>query len=137
MIEQSKNEVLQIKIEADVILARVKAKAIAEAIGFGYMDQTRIATVVSELARNALEHAGGGQITIKQIDNLKKQGLEIRVEDHGPGIENLELALEGGHSTKGGLGFGLSGSRKLMDAFQVRTETGKGTVVTGTKWLPR
>ncbi len=137
MSVQIRNEVLQIKIEADIIVARVKVKAIAEALGFGYMDQTRIATAVSELARNALEHAGGGQITIAPVNNEEKQGLEITVEDHGPGIENLELALKGGHSTKGGLGFGLSGSRKLMDVFQVKTEAGKGTVVTGTKWLPK
>jgi serine/threonine-protein kinase RsbT len=129
--------VLQIRIEADIINARVKVKAIAEAMGFGYMDQTRIATAVSELARNALEHAGGGQITVSPVNTVENQGLEITVEDHGPGIENLELALKGGYSTKGELGFGLSGSRKLMDVFQVKTEMGKGTVVTGTKWLPK
>ncbi len=134
---QDKNEVLEIKMEADIINARVKVKALAEAIGFGYMDQTRIATAVSELVRNALEHGGGGQITIKQLNKHDKHGLEITVEDHGPGIKNLELALKGGYSTKGGLGCGLSGARKLMDFFTVETVVGRGTVVTAKKWLPK
>ena len=128
---------LDIKVEADIISARVKVKALAEAIGFDYMDQTRIATAVSELARNALEHAGGGEISMAAIHASERQGLEIIVTDHGPGIENLELALKGGYSTKGGLGFGLSGSKKLMDVFHVKTESGKGTVVSATKWLPK
>ena len=137
MVLEIKNEMFDIKVEADIINARIKVKALAEAIGFGYMDQTRIATAVSELTRNALEHAGGGQISITPIKDLEKQGLEITVIDHGLGIKNLELALKGGYSTKGGLGFGLSGSKKLMDAFAVKTELGKGTVVTAKKWLPK
>lgn len=137
MTLQTKNDVLEIKVEGDIINARIRAKALAEAIGFDYIDQTRIATAVSELARNALEHADGGEISITSVDALEKQGLEITVIDHGPGIKNLELALKGGHSTSGGLGFGLSGSRKLMDFFHVETEVGKGTVVTAIKWLPK
>jgi serine/threonine-protein kinase RsbT len=133
----AENEVFMIKVEADIINARVKVKALAESIGFGYMDQTRIATAVSELTRNALEHGGGGQITITSTKNQHNQGLEITVEDHGPGIQNLELALKGGHSTKGGLGFGLSGSKRLMDTFLIKTEVGKGTMVTAKKWLPK
>jgi serine/threonine-protein kinase RsbT len=132
-----KSEVFKINVEADIINARVKVKALAEALGFDYIDQTRIATAVSELARNALEHAGGGELSVSPIATFKKRGLELTVTDHGPGIANLELALRGGFSTKRGLGFGLSGSKKLMDVFHVETEPGKGTVVTAKKWLPK
>jgi len=128
-------EVVDVRSEADIVNARVRAKAIAEALGFSYTDQTRIATAVSELARNAFQFAGGGKVTIKPADGKARKGIEIIVEDHGPGIENLELALKGGYSTAGGLGLGLSGSKKLMDEFDIKTEIGKGTVVTIRKWL--
>ncbi|MFB3889672.1 MAG: anti-sigma regulatory factor [Candidatus Bathyarchaeia archaeon] len=134
---ETKIERIEIKNEADIINARVRTKILAESLGFNYMDQTRIATAVSELARNALEHAGGGQLTIEEVNLQRKRGLQITAEDHGPGIENLDLALKGGYSTKGGLGLGLSGSKRLMDAFQVKTEVGRGTVVTAKKWLSR
>lgn len=128
-------EVVEVKCEADIVSARVKAKATAETLGFNYMDQTRIATAVSELARNAFQFAGGGKVTIKPTEGQGRKGIEIVVEDHGPGIKNLELALKGGYSTTGGLGLGLSGSKKLMDEFDVKTRIGEGTVVTIRKWL--
>lgn len=134
-MEQQLIETIEIKNEADIIKARVRAKAVAEALGFNYMDQTRIATAVSELARNAYQHAGEGIMTMKPMNRQGRKGIEIIVEDHGPGIENLELALKGGHSTAGGLGMGLSGSKRLMDEFDIRTKSGEGTSVTVRKWL--
>jgi len=128
-------ETLEIKNEADIIRARVRAKTIAEALGFNYMDQTRIATAVSELTRNAYQYAGEGKMTINPLNKQGRRGIEIIVEDHGPGIENIELVLKGGHSTGGGLGMGLSGSKKLMDEFDVRTRSDEGTTVTVRKWL--
>lgn len=128
-------EVVEVRNEVDIVSARVRARAMAEALGFGYMDQTRIATAVSELARNAFQFAGGGKVTIKPVNSQGREGIEIVVEDHGPGIENLELALKGGYSTVGGLGFGLSGARKLMDEFDIKTKLGEGTTVTIRKWL--
>lgn len=132
---QKSVELVKIKSEVDIVSARVKAKAFAEALGFNYMDQTRIATAVSELSRNALQYAGGGKVRIKLIDHQGQKGIEIVVDDQGPGIENLELALKGGHSTGGGLGLGLSGSKKLMDEFDIKTKMGEGTTVTIRKWL--
>lgn len=132
---QKSIEVVEVRSESDIVSARVSAKAMAEILGFGYMDQTRIATAVSELARNAFHFAGEGKVTIQPADREGRKGIEIVVEDHGPGIENLELALKGGYSTSGGLGFGLSGSEKLMDEFDVKTKIGKGTTVTIRKWL--
>jgi serine/threonine-protein kinase RsbT len=134
-LEQELIEILEIKSEADMIKARVRAKAIAEALGFNYMDQTRIATAVSELTRNAYQYAGKGKMTIKPLNKQGRKGMEIAVEDHGPGIEDLDRALEGGHSTGGGLGMGLSGSKRLMDEFDVKTKRNEGTSVTVRKWL--
>jgi serine/threonine-protein kinase RsbT len=126
---------IEILCEADIVVARVRAKALAETMGFGYMDQTRIATAVSELARNAFQFAGKGKVTITSVERGEKRGMEIVVEDHGPGIKDLELVMTGGHSTSGGLGMGLSGSKKLMDEFAVKTGIGEGTTVTIRKWL--
>ena len=134
-MEQKLTEIVEIKNEADIIRARVRAKAVAEALGFNYMDQTRIATAVSELARNAYHYAGEGIMTMKPMNRQGRKGIEIIVEDHGPGIENLELALKGGHSTAGGLGMGLSGSKRLMDEFDIRTKSSEGTSITVRKWL--
>jgi serine/threonine-protein kinase RsbT len=106
-LEQELLEILEIKSEEDIIKARVRAKAIAEALGFNYMDQTRIATAVSELTRNAYQYAGKGKITIKPLNKQGRKGMEMVVEDHGSGIENLDRALKGGCSTGGGLGMGL------------------------------
>lgn len=128
-------EVVDVSSEPDIVSARVRAKAMAEALGFSYMDQTRIATAVSELARNGFQFAGGCKATIKPVNQQGRKGIEIIVEDHGPGIENLDLALKGGYSTAGGLGLGLSGSKKLMDEFDIKTGAGEGTVVTIRKWL--
>jgi serine/threonine-protein kinase RsbT len=128
-------EETRVSAEHDIVTARVRAKALAEALGFGYMDQTRIATAVSELARNALQFGGGGRVKLCQAAVEGKRGIEIVVEDKGPGIQNLELAIKGGHSTGGGLGLGLSGSRRLMDEFNIETAPNKGTTVTVRKWL--
>jgi len=134
-LEQELIEILEIKSEADIIEARVRAKAIAEALGFNYMDQTRIATAVSELARNAYQYAGKGKMTIKPLNKQGRKGMEMVVEDHGPGIENLDRAMKGGYSTGGGLGMGLSGSKKLMDEFDIKTKSNEGTSITVRKWL--
>jgi serine/threonine-protein kinase RsbT len=132
---QSPIEVVEIADEAGIVNARVRAKVLAEALGFNHMDQTRIATSVSELARNALQFAGGGRATMTPVNKQGRNGIEIIIEDKGPGIEKLELALKGGHSTGGGLGLGLSGSKKLMDEFDIKTKVGEGTAVTVRKWL--
>lgn len=134
-LAQTSVEIVDVTTEADIIRARLKAKVIAEALGFDYMDQTRISTAVSELARNAFQYAGGGRITIKTATNQARKGIEIIAEDHGHGIENLELALKGGYSTGTGLGMGLSGTKRLMDEFDIQTTIGKGTVITIKKWL--
>ena len=125
----------EVVTEADIVTSRVEARALAEAIGFDYIDQTRIATAVSELTRNALQYAGRGKVTMSPMLKDGRRGIEIVVEDHGPGIKDLELVMKGGHSTSRGLGMGLLGSKRLMDEFYVNSKVGKGTIVTVRKWL--
>jgi serine/threonine-protein kinase RsbT len=126
-------DTLPVKNEYDIIKVRGFGRNIAARLGFGVVNQCRITTAISELARNAVVHGGGGFVTIKTIENDRK-GIEIICRDEGPGIENLELALQGGYSTVGGLGIGLSGARRLMDEFEIDSIRGKGTTVIVRKW---
>jgi PAS domain S-box-containing protein len=128
-------DLVEIKSEMDVTKARVRARVLAEALGFNYMEQERIASAVLELVRNAFEYAGGGIVKMQPVEREGRGGIEIIVEDHGPGIKNLELALKPGHSTSGRLGEGLSTCRRLMDEFDIKTQVGEGTLVTIRKWL--
>lgn len=127
-------DTLAVGNEHDIISVRSFGRNVAAKLGFGVVDQCRITTAISELARNAVIHGGGGSVTIKTIQNEKK-GIEIICRDEGPGIKNLDLALHGGYSTVGGLGIGLSGAKRLMDEFQITSIAGKGTTVTVRKWL--
>jgi serine/threonine-protein kinase RsbT len=98
------------------------------------VDQTRIITAASELARNTLQHGGGGMVTISIVENGTRRGLRLNFKDQGPGIPDLELAMKDGYSTGGGLGLGLSGSKRLVNEFAIQTKVGEGTEVTITKW---
>jgi serine/threonine-protein kinase RsbT len=129
-----KNEVLAIKVKSDIINARVKAQALAEAVGFGYRPQTEIATAVSELARNTLEYAGGGQITVSIAKSHRKKGLQIVAEAEEPDIANLEEAFEKDKNSKKGLGVGLGTVKRLVDEFTIEKEIGKGNKIIVKKW---
>src|SRR4030066_909771 len=111
-------DTLSVRNEMDIISVRGFGRNVAAQLGFGVVDQCRITTAISELARNIVVHGGGGSVTIKTIQNDKK-GIEIICKDKGPGIRDMELALKGGFSTVGGLGIGLSGAKRLMDEFQI------------------
>jgi len=130
-------ELLRMKLgeEGDIIIARIRAGDIAKNLGFNYMDKTRIATAVSEIARNAIQHGGGGEMVVNKLD--ASRGIEIQVSDRGPGIPDINRALAGGYATGAGLGLGLSGSKKLMDEFEIISEAGKGTKVIMRKLLKR
>ncbi|KCZ73159.1 anti-sigma regulatory factor (Ser/Thr protein kinase) [Candidatus Methanoperedens nitroreducens] len=127
-------DTLSIRDDNDIISVRRFGRNIAARLGFGVVDQCRITTAISELARNTVVHGGGGIVTIRTVENDKK-GIEIICRDEGPGIENLELALQGGYSTVGGFGIGLLGTKRLMDEFQITSGAGKGTTVIIRKWL--
>ncbi|MFA4835250.1 MAG: anti-sigma regulatory factor [Dehalococcoidia bacterium] len=122
-----------IKDEYDIVNARSTGKQMASEIGMGVVDQSRIATAVSELARNIIVYAGKGVISFQHV-NGARDGLEIMAVDSGPGIADIELAMSDGYSSGGGLGIGLPGTRRLMDEFTINSELGRGTVITIRKW---
>ncbi len=120
--------------DEDVILARQRIRALAQDVGFGALDQTRIVTAASELARNVVVHGGQGSVRAERL--APRPGVRLAFADQGPGIADPERALEGGNSTIGSMGLGLSGARRLMDEFALDTAPGRGTTVTVVKWLP-
>ncbi len=124
---------VEIREDSDIIKARARARGAAATLGFGVVDQTRIATSVSEITRNALVHGGGGKMTIRTLN--QKEGLEIVIVDQGPGIPNINQAMRNGFSTIGGLGLGLGGAKRLMDELHVESSN-LGTKVKMRKLLP-
>jgi serine/threonine-protein kinase RsbT len=133
----SAEEHLPIRGEGDIIAARQRAREIAKQLGFGAVDQSRIATAVSELTRNVVRYAtaGQGDVLIRTHARTERgTGLEIVVSDEGPGIEDVELAMREGFTSGPGMGMGLPGARRLMDEMEIESALGQGTVVTIRKW---
>jgi serine/threonine-protein kinase RsbT len=123
--------------EDGIVAARQQAREAARALGFGMVDQSRIATAVSELTRNVVRYATGGrgEVRIREIPPAERTtGIEICVSDEGPGIANVEKAMRDGYSSGTGLGMGLPGTRRLMDDMAIDSEFGRGTTVTIRKW---
>ena len=125
---------IQIEREIDIIAARQAGRQLAGQLGFSSTDQTLIATAISEVARNILIYAQKGEIVLGQINDGPRTGIQVVANDQGPGIENTELAMRDGYSTKNSLGLGLPGARRLMDDFALASELGHGTRVTMKKW---
>ncbi|WP_026695029.1 anti-sigma regulatory factor [Peribacillus kribbensis] len=121
--------------EWDIVAARQAGREAAKKMNFGTVDQARITTAISELARNIFLYAMPGNIIVEEIHENNKYGLKITAADQGPGIENIKLALEDGYTTSGGLGAGVPGVKRLMDEFSIDSEVGRGTVVVAVKWL--
>ncbi len=129
-----KREVLPLKTSNDVVLARQKVRQWAVELRFSLVDQTKLVTAASELARNALDHGKGGSMTIEVVNVAAKSGLRLIFEDQGPGIPDIELALKDGFTSGSGMGLGLGGSKRLVNEFSIETEVGKGTKVTVARW---
>jgi serine/threonine-protein kinase RsbT len=125
---------IAIQYDSDVVLARNEVRQLAASLGFRMIDQTRLATVTSELARNLVKYAGRGRVIAQPIESLRGKGLRLIFEDAGPGIADITAAMRDGFSTGGGLGKGLPGSRRLVDDFEIRSARGTGTCVTVVKW---
>jgi serine/threonine-protein kinase RsbT len=125
---------LELKATEDIVRVRQLARAWAVSIGFSLVDQTKIVTATSELARNTIEHGRGGSVRLRSLVNGLRKGLRLDFIDTGPGIPNIELALRDGYTTGGGLGLGLSGSRRLVNEFEIESQVGKGTRVSVTRW---
>jgi serine/threonine-protein kinase RsbT len=126
---------IRIKKLDDIVAARRRGREIAAQLGFSNCDLTLIATAISEIARNAVEYASGGDIVLTSIKEGNKRGLKIVVSDEGPGIADVPTVMRDGYSSGAGLGIGLPGARRLVDDFEINSEIGKGTVVTMKKWV--
>lgn len=129
-----KNEVREIRVEQDVVAFRQTTRLWAADMGFTSIDQTKFVTATSELARNTLIHGRGGTARLERVVEGGRVGLRAVFEDRGPGISDVDLAMRDGYSSGSGLGLGLGGSRRLVDAFELETKPGEGTRVTVTKW---
>lgn len=125
---------ININNEFDIVLARQKGREVSKELQFGGVDQARITTAISELARNIYLYAGSGQITINVLEETGRRGIQITATDEGPGINDIRMVLQDGFSTSGGLGAGLPGVKRLMDSFDIDSMPGSGTRITITKW---
>ncbi|TKC13512.1 anti-sigma regulatory factor [Robertmurraya kyonggiensis] len=126
---------VNIQTEWDIVAARQLGRNVAKELGFGVVDQARITTAISELARNIFIYAHKGRVCIEKMNDKGHAGLRIIAVDSGPGINDIRLAMEDGYSTSGGLGAGLPGVKRLMDEFQIVSSQGKGTEITAVKWI--
>jgi serine/threonine-protein kinase RsbT len=123
--------------EADIVRARQKGRALAVTLGFSASEATLIATVISELARNIVLYAGQGEVIVKRLERGARTGVSVVARDEGPGIPDIDHAMQAGYSTSRGPGLGLPAVRHLMDEFEIVSEVGKGTCVTVRKWTRR
>jgi serine/threonine-protein kinase RsbT len=128
---------ISVATDGDMVPARAEGRALAEHLGFSRTDATLIATAISEVGRNILVHAGRGEIVLSELRDDGRAGLEVVARDSGPGISDVDAALRDGYASRGGLGLGLPGARRLMDEFAIESRVGEGTVVTMKKWRSR
>ena len=124
-----------ISSDFDIVKARQTGRELAATLGFPPTDLALIATAISELARNIVRYADRGEIIVSLVEKGEKRGIVVVARDEGPGIPNIELALQDGFSTSGSLGLGLPGCRRLMDEFDINSRNGMGTIITVKKWL--
>ena len=127
-------ERIEVRTDQDVVRVRQLVRTVAVAVKLSLVDQTKLVTAASELARNTLVYGGGGTVEVSRVDNGRRPGIRIVFADQGPGIADLDLAFTDGYTTGGGLGLGLSGARRLVDEFDITTAVGEGTSITVTKW---
>jgi serine/threonine-protein kinase RsbT len=125
---------LRVDNSEDVVRVRQEVRKRAAEIGLSLVDQTKIITAASELARNMLDYGGGGIVTLEIVQHVARRGLRLAFIDEGPGIADIERALENGVTTGGGLGLGLGGAKRLSNEFEIESAPGKGTKVVITRW---
>jgi serine/threonine-protein kinase RsbT len=130
-------ETIRVRIshDADTVTARQQGRALAARLGLAATDQALVATAISELARNIVEYAKDGEIVLECAERNGKSGIVVIARDEGPGISDIELAMQDGYTTGNGLGLGLPGVRRLMDDFEIISQVGSGTTVTAKKWV--
>jgi serine/threonine-protein kinase RsbT len=133
-IRVASTESMEIRTSDDVVLVRQAVRKQSIALGLGLVDQTKVVTASSELARNTLDYGGGGTAHIERVENGTRSGLRLTFEDQGPGIPDLELALTDGYTTGNGMGLGLSGAKRLSHEFELWSKPGEGTRVSILRW---
>ena len=127
-------ETMPLRSSDDVVRVRQAVRARAVAAGFSLVDQTKIVTAASEIARNTVDYGGGGVLRIEVLREGRRQGVRLTFTDQGPGIADIDLAMRDGYTTGNGLGLGLSGARRLSNEFAITSAPGQGTVVTLARW---
>ncbi len=125
---------ISVRTDADIVTARQKGRVLAEPLGFSSSDLALIATAISEVARNIVVYAGCGEIILDVVSDSDREGIVIVARDDGPGIPDIEKAMQDGYSTSNSLGLGLPGARRMMDEFEIVSSVGKGTTITMKKW---
>jgi serine/threonine-protein kinase RsbT len=130
----TKSETLSVRTAAEVVSVRHAVRKYAVEIGFSLVEQTKVVTAASELARNMVDYGGGGEMTMELLDDGIRKGLRLRFADRGPGIPDLNAALRDGFTTGGGMGLGLGGAKRLSNEFDIKTAPGEGTTITITRW---
>ena len=130
----TKDEIVPVRSSEDIVRVRQAVRNLAIDLGFGLVDQTKLVTAASELARNTVNYGGGGTVRMGVLNNGSHVGLQLTFEDHGPGIADVELALRDGYTTGSGLGLGLGGARRLANEFEIDSHPGEGTRVRIIRW---
>jgi serine/threonine-protein kinase RsbT len=128
------DETLPVRSSHDIVVVRQVVRSWAVELGFNLIEQTKVVTAASELARNTIDHGGGGTVRLQSLRDGGRSGLRLTFEDKGPGIPDLNLALKDGYTTGGGLGLGLSGAKRLSNEFNIESRPGEGTRVMITRW---
>jgi serine/threonine-protein kinase RsbT len=134
MTTEANSGEMAIRSEADIVMARQQVRRLTQTLKFSLVDQTKMITAASELSRNTLIYGGGGDMQWQLVQQGVRNGLRLSFVDQGPGIPDIDLALKDGWTSGGGLGMGLSGSKRLVNDFELETAPGKGTRVTITRW---
>ncbi len=132
----SRAEALQLRSAEDIVIARQAVRELSSELGFSLVDQTKLITAASELARNTIVHGGGGAMQLQTLREDRRVGISLTFIDHGPGIRDIERALRDGYTTGGGLGLGLGGARRLSNEFEIHSTPGQGTTVRIVRWKP-
>lgn len=129
-----RDETLPVRSQADVVGVRQAVRSRAVELGFSLVDQTKIVTAASEIARNTVDYGGGGTLRLELLNDGMRRGLRLTFEDRGPGIPDIQQALKDGFTTGTGLGLGLGGSRRLVNEFEIASRAGEGTRITLIRW---
>lgn len=134
MIKVLKQEIVQLYNDPDAIALRVRVKSFVDECKMSIVRHTMLATATSELSRNMMKYGKGGEVSVQLIQDENKKGIKLIFRDRGPGIENIQLAMTPGYSSSGSLGLGLSGAKKLVDVFDIRSKPKQGTTISILKW---